>query len=75
MPQKADPLPAPELALLRRWIEQGAPFDGGEPERPLVEMARESFLRPAPEHYPQAFPIAALAWSPDGRTSRSRGLL
>lgn len=73
MPQKADPLPGPELALLRRWIEQGAPFDGGSPDRPLVEMARESFLRAAPEHYAHPYPITALAWSPDGRRLAASG--
>ncbi|MEY4687305.1 MAG: hypothetical protein RIR76_1328 [Verrucomicrobiota bacterium] len=26
MPAKGDPLPAPEIALLRRWIEEGAPW-------------------------------------------------
>jgi mono/diheme cytochrome c family protein len=66
MPQKADPLPPAEIALIKRWIAEGAPFDGGAADRPLVEMAREAMLRPAPEHYPHALPITALAFSPNG---------
>jgi hypothetical protein len=66
MPQKADALPAEEIALIERWIADGASFDGGAPERPLVEMAREGFLRPAPARYARPAPVTALAWSPDG---------
>ncbi|MEA3211794.1 MAG: hypothetical protein QOE70_4851 [Chthoniobacter sp.] len=66
MPQKADPLPAGELALIARWINEGAAYDGGKAERPLVELARETLLRPAPEHYARPAPVTALAFSPDG---------
>src|SRR4051812_29153174 len=66
MPQKADPLPPGEIALIKRWIAGGAPFDGGAADRPLVEMARAAMLRPAPERYPRALPITALAFSPNG---------
>lgn len=66
MPQKADPLPEAERALIKRWIAEGAQFDGGDAGRPLVEMAREVMLRPAPAHYPHALPITALAFSPNG---------
>ncbi|HEV7404029.1 MAG TPA: c-type cytochrome domain-containing protein [Chthoniobacteraceae bacterium] len=66
MPQKADPLPPAEIALIKRWIAEGAQFDGGAADRPLVEMAREAMLHPAPAHYPHALPITALAFSPTG---------
>ena len=66
MPQKADALPAAEIALVERWIHEGAIYDGGAPDRPLVELARETLLRPAPEHYTRPAPITALAFSPDG---------
>ena len=65
MPQKADALPTAEVALIGRWIAEGAAYDGGPPERPLVELARETLLRPAPEHYARPAPITALAFSPD----------
>ena len=66
MPQKADPLPAPEIALIERWILEGASYDGGAPERPLAELARESLLRAAPRIYPRPAAITALAFSPSG---------
>jgi hypothetical protein len=67
MPQKADPLPRGEIALIERWIASGAIYDGGSAERPLVELARDSMLRPAPEHYARPTPVTALAFSPDGK--------
>ena len=66
MPQKADALPAREIALIKRWIEEGAVNDSGAGERPLVEVVRETLLQPAPPVYPHAVPVTALAFSPDG---------
>ncbi len=65
MPQKADALPAEEIALIGRWLESGAQYDGGDPARPLAELVREQHLRPAPAHYAQAVPATALAFSGD----------
>ena len=65
MPQKADALPKAEIALVERWIREGAIADGGDPDRPIVELARESLLHAAPEHYPRPLPVTALAFSPD----------
>lgn len=66
MPQRAEALPKPEIALIERWIKEGAINDGGPPERSLVELVRETLLRRAPEHYPRPVPATALAFSPDG---------
>jgi WD40 repeat protein len=66
MPQKADALPAHEIALIERWIKEGAINDGGPADRPLTELVRETLLKPAPEKYSHAVPVTALAFSPDG---------
>ena len=66
MPQKADALPAAEIALIERWIKEGAVNDAGPPDRPLTELVRETLLKPAPEKYAHAVPVTALAFSPDG---------
>ncbi len=66
MPQRADALPKHEIALVERWIQEGAVNDGGAPARPLAELVRESLLLPAPEHYARPAPVTALAFSPDG---------
>jgi WD40 repeat protein len=73
MPQKADALPSEEIALIKRWIDEGAAYDGGEHTRPLVELIRELWLRPAPEHYARPSPITALAFSPDGSQIAASG--
>lgn len=67
MPQKADPLPAPEIALIERWIKEGAGNDGGPANRPLAELVRETRLLRAPEKYARPMPVTALAFSPDAR--------
>ena len=66
MPQKADALPPHEIALIERWIKEGAVNDGGAANRPLAELVRETLLRPAPEKYARPFAVTALAYSPDG---------
>ena len=61
MPKDSDPLTAAEIALIRRWIDEGAkddtPSDPGEAHR----LA-------APPIYTSAPAITSLAWSPDGAT-------
>ncbi len=66
MPQKADALQTEEIARVEQWIREGAQFDGDARDRPLVELARESLLHPAPERYSRPLPVTALAFSPDG---------
>lgn len=73
MPQRADALPAREIALVERWIAQGARNDAGAPERPLAEVMRETLLLPAPAHYPRPVPVTALAFGPQGTQLLSAG--
>ena len=73
MPQKADALPAREIALIERWIEEGAINDGSPPNRPLAELVRESLLLPAPQKYARPAPVTALAFSPDGTQIAASG--
>jgi mono/diheme cytochrome c family protein len=73
MPQKAEALPQAEIALIERWIKEGAINDSGSPDRPLAELARETLLRVAPEKYPRPVPVNALAFSPDGRQLAASG--
>src|SRR5437773_2036891 len=67
MPQKADALPDAEIALIGRWLNAGAIYDGGDPARPLAELVRETFLCPAPARYARPVPITALAFNGDGK--------
>lgn len=73
MPQKADALPAEEVALIERWILQGAASDADREDQPLTELVRERHLRPAPPQYARAIPVTALAFSPDGKRLATSG--
>lgn len=73
MPQKADPLPATQTELVKRWIEQGAKFDGADPKQSLAEVVPPREHAPAPKIYSAAIPIMALAFSPDGKELAASG--
>lgn len=67
MPQKSDPLSAAQIELIRRWIADGANFDGPTGALPLSSYAIEPRNPPPPEVYPRPAPITALAFSADGK--------
>ena len=49
------------------WLQAGAAYDGGDAARPLAELVRESYLRPAPLRYARPVPVTALAFSGDAK--------
>jgi mono/diheme cytochrome c family protein len=65
MPKKADPLPDAQIAMIKRWIEQGAAFDGPDKSAPLTSLVDTEHPLP-PEIYRQPVPITAIAFSPEG---------
>ena len=66
MPYKLDPLPAESIALLERWVKQGAQYDGADPTEEWLVALRKASPVIVPEAYPAPVPITALAFSPDG---------
>ena len=66
MPLDGDPLPAEQVALLKRWIEEGAAFDGPDPKAPLASYIPPPTHPAAPEAYRGVMPITAVEFSPDG---------
>ncbi|HXG49312.1 MAG TPA: c-type cytochrome domain-containing protein [Methylomirabilota bacterium] len=64
MPQKDDPLTATEVALLRRWINEGAGFDGADRNAPLAELTAPRHHPPPPARYRKPVPVRALAFHP-----------
>ena len=66
MPKNADPLPAAEVATLRRWIEQGAEVGGLDPDADLAGLVARANRPKAPAAYRAPVPISALAFRPDG---------
>jgi mono/diheme cytochrome c family protein len=68
MPADDDPLPKQQIALMRRWVEEGAHFDGSDAEReqPLGLVMPPLEYPAAPEKYPAPLPITAVAMVPGG---------
>ena len=66
MPFEGDPLTAEQIALLKKWIEEGAPFDGPDPKAPLASYIPPPTHPAAPESYRATMPITAVEFSPDG---------
>jgi mono/diheme cytochrome c family protein len=71
MPPKdsGDPLPKEQIALIERWIQQGAKLDAGL--KPEADLLRELRLRwtppPPPAAYPYPVTVTALAFMPDNK--------
>jgi mono/diheme cytochrome c family protein len=66
MPDKGDPLTSAQVAVLARWVEQGAKDDTPPGSRPII--ATTPSLPEKPPMYVVAPAISAIAWSPDGQT-------
>jgi WD40 repeat protein len=71
MPPKenGDPLPKEKIAVIERWIREGAKLDGGiAPETDLLKELRVRWSPPAPPMaYPYPVTVTALAFTPDSK--------
>lgn len=66
MPADSEPLPAEQVEVLRRWIAEGAAFDGETPAKPLSLVIPPRTYAAAPQSYARPVPVTAVAFSPDG---------
>ena len=66
MPYKMDPLPPSTIALIERWVKEGAKYDGSSPTEDWMVALRKANPPTVPEAYPTPVPITALAFAPDG---------
>jgi len=64
MPQKDDPLPPAQIALVARWIKEGARFDGPDPKATLASLVPKAPHPEPPASYPFPVPVTALAFHP-----------
>ncbi len=67
MPREGDPLTLDQIALIKRWIEQDARFDGPDKLTPLAALVPKKLHPAPPDSYRVPTPIAALAFRPDGK--------
>ncbi|MBL8830100.1 MAG: hypothetical protein JNM18_24190 [Planctomycetaceae bacterium] len=66
MPKDADPLPPAQIELIRKWIEQGAKFDGPSAKAELVQIVPKQPHQAAPEKYRVPVAVTAVAFNPAG---------
>lgn len=66
MPLDGDPLPAEQVELLKRWLSEGAAFDGPDPKAALASYIPPPTHPAAPEAYRGTMPITAVEFNPDG---------
>ncbi|MEQ1825651.1 MAG: c-type cytochrome domain-containing protein [Pirellula sp.] len=67
MPAESDPLPREQIESIEQWILQGAKFDGKTASDPLQLVVPPKTYPAPPSSYKHAVPIAAMAFSPDGK--------
>jgi DNA-binding beta-propeller fold protein YncE len=69
MPKDGDPLAPDQIALLKRWIAEGAKLpDEQLAGRPLASIIPKPKQPSPPEHYAAPVPVTALAMHPDGNS-------
>jgi WD40 repeat protein/mono/diheme cytochrome c family protein len=73
MPYKLDPLPAEKIAVIERWVTEGAKYDGNSPAEDWTILLRRNQSVSIPEAYPVTVPITALAFTRDGSTIAASG--
>ncbi len=67
MPNNGGRLAAPEIQTIEEWIRQGAKFDGQDAAGLLREQIPRNLPYPAaPEVYPSALPVTAIAFTSGG---------
>ena len=74
MPKDADPLSPAEIAVVKHWIDVGAPLDAGVAlTADLFDVMPEKTQPLPPAEYRVAIPVTAIAFSPDGNQLASSG--
>jgi len=67
MPKDGDPLPPEQIALIRRWVAEGAKFDGPDAKASLSSIIPKLAHPEPPEVYRVPMPVTAVAFRPDGQ--------
>ncbi|WP_197355309.1 c-type cytochrome domain-containing protein [Aureliella helgolandensis] len=67
MPVDAAPLTSEQIALMSRWIQEGAKFDGMEPNQQLALVVPPAVYPDPPANYARPVPATSVTFSPDGQ--------
>ncbi len=66
MPLERDALSPHQVELLRRWIDEGAKYDGDNPQASLSDIVSLSVQPDPPDTYEHRLPVTALQFNHDG---------
>lgn len=67
MPPEGDPISQEQIAVVEKWIAEGAKYDSDDPELALALAIPPPTYAAPPEKYAHAVPIMAVTFSPDGK--------
>lgn len=73
MPFKQDPLPKEKLAIIERWVTEGAKYDGNSPGEDWTILLRKTQHVTIPTAYPVTMPITALQFNREGSAIAASG--
>ena len=73
MPYKQDPLQPEEVAVLTRWVAEGAKYDGTAEDEDWTFLLRKTQKTEIPEAYPTTVPVTAVRFTPDGQRIEASG--
>lgn len=73
MPKEADPLTAAQIELVKRWIAEGAKYDGADPNAALATIVPKLAQPDPPAAYRRPVPVTALAFNADGSELAASG--
>ena len=66
MPLEGEALSELQIALLKRWILEGAKFDAPDPKATLLSIIPPPQHSNPPEKYPRTIPVTSLSFNADG---------
>lgn len=66
MPAEADPLPPAEIDVIRKWVKEGAKYDGGDPKAPLASVIPVKDHPSSPPSYPRPLGVTAMVFGTNG---------
>ena len=66
MPAEADPLPPAEIDVIRKWVKEGAKYDGSDPKAPLASVIPVKDHPSSPPSYPRPLGVTAMVFGTNG---------
>ena len=66
MPEGGDRLPEAQIELIKRWVQEGAAYDGTNHDENIASIIPPIQYPSGPEHYALPIPVTAVVWNPAG---------